>query len=74
MVVRHFADGFTEGLDFSVVKIRRGERDVAKRGDLERQPDVRLVGVLWSAFGPAVAFSYSAVQFTLGALLVARLR
>ena len=33
-----------------------------------------VVGVLWSAFGPAVAFSYSAVLFTLGALLVVRLR
>ena len=33
-----------------------------------------IVGVLWSAFGPAVAFSYSAILFALGALLVARLR
>jgi MFS family permease len=33
-----------------------------------------VVGVLWSAFGPAVAFSYSAVLFALGALLVMRLR
>ena len=33
-----------------------------------------IVGVLWSAFGPAVAFSYSALLFALGALLVARLR
>jgi len=33
-----------------------------------------VVGVLWSAFGPAVAFSYSAVLFTLGALLGVRLR
>jgi MFS family permease len=33
-----------------------------------------VVGVLWSAFGTAVAFSYSAVLFALGALLVMRLR
>jgi MFS family permease len=33
-----------------------------------------VVGLLWSAFGPAVAFSYSAVLFALGALLVLRLR
>jgi MFS family permease len=32
-----------------------------------------VVGVLWSAFGPAVAFLYSALLFTLGALLVVRL-
>jgi MFS family permease len=32
-----------------------------------------VVGVLWSAFGPAVAFSYSALLFTLGTLLVVRL-
>lgn len=33
-----------------------------------------VVGVLWSAFGPAMAFSYSALLFGLGALLVLRLR
>ncbi|MDR3405632.1 MAG: MFS transporter [Chthoniobacter sp.] len=33
-----------------------------------------VVGVLWSAFGSTVAFSYSALLFGLGALLVARLR
>jgi MFS family permease len=33
-----------------------------------------VVGVLWSAFGSGVAFSYSAVLFALGALLVMRLR
>ena len=31
-----------------------------------------VVGVLWSAFGTGVAFSYSAVLFFLGALVVAR--
>ena len=33
-----------------------------------------IVGVLWTAFGTAVAFGYSAVLFTLGALLVLRTR
>jgi MFS family permease len=32
-----------------------------------------IVGLLWTAFGTAVAFGYSAVLFTLGALLVWRL-
>lgn len=31
-----------------------------------------VVGVLWSAFGMGVAFSYSAVLFVAGAVLVAR--
>jgi hypothetical protein len=31
-----------------------------------------VVGLLWTAFGTGVAFSYSAVLFFLGALLVAR--
>jgi MFS family permease len=33
-----------------------------------------VVGVLWTAFGTAVAFGYSTVLFTLGALLVLRIR
>ena len=33
-----------------------------------------VVGALWTAFGTAVAFGYSAVLFTLGALLVLRIR
>jgi MFS family permease len=32
-----------------------------------------VVGLLWSAFGPAVAFGYSAVLFFLGAVLVVRM-
>lgn len=32
-----------------------------------------VVGVLWSAFGPSVAFGYSAVLFAVGAILVVRL-
>jgi MFS-type transporter involved in bile tolerance (Atg22 family) len=31
-----------------------------------------VVGVLWASFGTAAAFGYSAVLFTLGALLVLR--
>jgi mannose/fructose/N-acetylgalactosamine-specific phosphotransferase system component IID len=31
-----------------------------------------VVGVLWTAFGTGVAFSYSAVLFFLGAIIVAR--
>jgi len=33
-----------------------------------------VVGALWTAFGTAVAFGYSAVLFFAGALLVFRLR
>ena len=33
-----------------------------------------VVGILWSAFGTAVAFSYSALLFAFGALLVGRLQ
>jgi MFS family permease len=33
-----------------------------------------MVGALWTAFGTAVAFGYSAVLFALGALLVLRIR
>jgi MFS family permease len=32
-----------------------------------------VVGLLWSAMGPTVAFSYSAVLFVIGAILVARI-
>ena len=32
-----------------------------------------IVGLLWSTVGPAVAFSYSAVLFMIGAVLVARI-
>jgi hypothetical protein len=31
-----------------------------------------MVGALWSAFGPRVAFGYSALLFIAGALLVLR--
>jgi MFS family permease len=31
-----------------------------------------VVGLLWSAFGPTLAFGYSALLFILGAILVAR--
>ena len=33
-----------------------------------------VVGILWSAVGPQIAFAYSAVLFTIGAMLVWRLR
>jgi MFS family permease len=33
-----------------------------------------IVGLLWSAFGPTLAFGYSALLFTAGAVLVARIR
>jgi MFS family permease len=33
-----------------------------------------IVGLLWSAFGPTLAFGYSALLFTAGAALVARIR
>jgi MFS-type transporter involved in bile tolerance (Atg22 family) len=33
-----------------------------------------VVGVLWTVFGTAVAFGYSAVLFALGALLVLKIR
>lgn len=33
-----------------------------------------VVGLLWSAFGPTLAFGYSALLFILGAVLVARVR
>ena len=33
-----------------------------------------IVGLLWSAFGPTVAFGYSALLFIAGAVLVARIR
>jgi MFS family permease len=33
-----------------------------------------IVGLLWSAFGPTLAFGYSAFLFTAGAVLVARIR
>ena len=32
-----------------------------------------VVGALWTAFGPPVAFGYSAVLFAVGAMLIARL-
>jgi hypothetical protein len=35
---------------------------------------MNIVGVLWTAFGTAVAFGYSAVLSVAGALLVLRLR
>ena len=31
-----------------------------------------VVGLLWSTYGPTVAFGYSALLFILGAILVAR--
>jgi MFS-type transporter involved in bile tolerance (Atg22 family) len=33
-----------------------------------------IVGLLWSAFGPTLAFGYSTLLFTAGAVLVARIR
>jgi MFS family permease len=33
-----------------------------------------IVGLLWSAFDPTLAFGYSALLFTAGAVLVARIR
>jgi MFS family permease len=33
-----------------------------------------IVGLLWSAFGPTLAFGYSALLFIAGAVLVARIR
>ena len=33
-----------------------------------------IVGLLWSAFGPTLAFGYSVLLFIAGAVLVARIR